>query len=128
MKTKTQKKLIIALCGLLLFLASPLGYAQEATSGDDAWQFHVIPYIWMAGISGDVTVKGSRASVDGTYVKLSVDRTRIDVGSELVQYKWNWEGPIGLLSSPSGKREDACCPSRLWPEVATTTSKARSRY
>lgn len=131
MKTKIQKKLIIALCGLLLFLGSPLGYAQEATSGDEAWEFHVIPYIWMAGISGDVTVKGSRASVDesfsdilenldfggflhleaakgkwalfadGTYVKLSVDRTLIDVGSELVQVELG--GAYRFAQLPLGK-------------------------
>jgi hypothetical protein len=131
MKTKIQKKSIIALCGLLLFLASPLAYAKEATSGDDAWQFHVIPYIWMAGISGHVTVKGSRASVDdsfsdilenldfagflhleaakgkwalfgdGTYVKLSVDRTLIDVGSELVQVELG--GAYRFAELPLGK-------------------------
>jgi hypothetical protein len=112
MKPKIQKKLIIALCGLLLFLASPLAYAAEGQSGGDKWEFQVIPYIWMAGVDGDVTVKGRRASVDesfsdlldtldfggflhleaakgkwavfgdATYVKLSVDRTLIDVGSE----------------------------------------------
>ena len=131
MKPKIQKKFIIALCGLLLFLASPLAYAAEGQSGGDKWEFHVIPYIWMAGISGDVTSKGRRASVDesfsdildnldfggflhleaakgkwalfgdGTYVKLSVDRTLIYVGSEQVQVELG--GAYRFAQLPLGK-------------------------
>ena len=128
---KIQVKMTSVLCGLMFLLASPLAYAKEATSGDDAWQFHVIPYLWMAGISGDVTVKGSRASVDesfseilknldfagflhleaakgkwalfgdGTYVKLSVDRTLIDGGSELMQVELG--GAYRFAELPLGK-------------------------
>ena len=130
-KMKIQVKMTIALCGLVFLFTSPFAYTQEATSGDDAWQFHVIPYIWMSGISGHVTVKGSRASVDdsfsdilenldvagflhleaakgkwalfgdGTYVKLSVDRTLIDVGSELALVELG--GAYRFAELPLGK-------------------------
>ena len=29
----------------------------------DGWEFAVAPYVWMAGLDGDVTVKGTKASV-----------------------------------------------------------------
>ena len=110
---KIQKKLTIALSVLVFFLACPLAYTQDSPSSGEAWEFEVIPYLWLVGIDGDVTVKGRRASVDvgfgdlidyldfggmlhleagkgkwaffidPTYSKLSVDRTLIDVGSEL---------------------------------------------
>ena len=112
MKTKIQVKMTGVLCGLVVLLACPWVYAQDASSGDNKWEFQVIPYFWLAGIDGDVTVKGRRASVDASfsdildnldfggmlhleaakgkwaffgdasYVKVSVDRTLIDVGSE----------------------------------------------
>jgi len=131
MKMKIRGKLIIALCMLVPLLASPWAYAQETPSGDDAWEFQVIPYLWMAGVKGDVTVKGRRASVDtsfsdildnldfggmlhleaakgkwaffgdSTYVKLSVDRTLIDVGTELALVEFG--GAYRFAELPLGK-------------------------
>ena len=122
---------MIVLCGLMVLLACPWVYAQEASSGDNKWEFQIIPYFWMAGIDGDVTVRGRRASVeasfsdllknldfggmlhleaakgkwaffgDATYVKVSEDRTLIEVGSELALVELG--GAYRFAELPLGK-------------------------
>jgi opacity protein-like surface antigen len=129
--TKILKMLAMGLCFIVFTVVSPWAHAEDGSSGKSTWEFHVVPYIWMAGISGDVTVKGSRTSVDesfsdilenldfggflhleaakgkwaffgdGTYVKLSVDRTLIDVGSEQVQVELG--GAYRFAQLPLGK-------------------------
>ncbi|MHC4323811.1 MAG: hypothetical protein ACYSUX_06025 [Planctomycetota bacterium] len=66
---------------LLAFVMVLLGVpiqAQERTSHVDGWEFVVAPYLWMAGIDGDVTVKGTKSSVDARFSDI-VDN--LDVGA-----------------------------------------------
>lgn len=39
-------------------------YAEGEISGSDEWQFTMLPYLWMTGLQGDVTVKGISSEVD----------------------------------------------------------------
>lgn len=41
--------------------------AKVATSAESKWEFDVIPYLWMAGLKGDATIKGIDASVDMSF-------------------------------------------------------------
>jgi hypothetical protein len=63
--------------------------AQERTSHVDGWEFVVSPYLWMAGIDGDVTAKGTEASVDADFGDIL---DNLDVGAqgyfELRKDKW----------------------------------------
>jgi len=55
---------------LLLGLAiTTAGGAAWAADGDPAaWQVAVIPYLWAAGLSGDVTVRGVTVSPDASFI------------------------------------------------------------
>jgi hypothetical protein len=37
---------------------------NSAGSGEDPWQFSVVPLLWLSGVNGNVTVKGHKADVD----------------------------------------------------------------
>ncbi|MCP4456139.1 MAG: hypothetical protein GY809_32175 [Planctomycetes bacterium] len=58
----------ICLCVVVMVLVGAQTEAQERTVhvGDD-WEFVVAPYLWMAGLSGDVTVKGTDSEVDAGF-------------------------------------------------------------
>ena len=50
---------------LVLFgLACPLASGQDNPIGGEEWKLSVMPYFWMAGIEGDVTVKSFKADID----------------------------------------------------------------
>ena len=63
--------------------------AQERTSHVDGWEFVAAPYIWFAGIDGDETVRGTKASVDADFGDVW---DNLDVGAqgyfELRKDKW----------------------------------------
>jgi hypothetical protein len=65
--------------GLLILAA-----ASNARADDDdpnAWHLTFTPYLWTAGIDGDVTVKGVNAQPDATFIDL-LDKTDTLVGLE----------------------------------------------
>ena len=43
---------------------------NSAASGEDPWQFSVIPLLWLSGVNGNVTVNGRTADVDVGFDKL----------------------------------------------------------
>jgi hypothetical protein len=60
MNIKRMLFTILTVFVVLTFIYSP-GYAQ------DAWTFHLVPYLWTAGLNGDVGVKGIEAPVDASF-------------------------------------------------------------
>ncbi|MCP4398835.1 MAG: hypothetical protein GY801_16245, partial [bacterium] len=52
---------VVVTCCVLLALAGSPGYAQEV------WKFHLVPYLWAAGLNGDVGVKGIEAPVEASF-------------------------------------------------------------
>jgi hypothetical protein len=61
----------ISSAGLISLVVSlvlcPLAQAETQGADSDEWQFTVIPYLWMAGLDGDITVKGVTSSVDVSF-------------------------------------------------------------
>lgn len=70
MQTKSFITLVvIALVGLLA-LVEPMAFAQSPASIEapkSKWEFDLIPYFWMAGLSGDMTVKGVPVHVSESF-------------------------------------------------------------
>jgi hypothetical protein len=64
---KIWKPLAMALLLMALTLIGPWVHAQNASDGDSKWEFSVVPYFWMAGMSGDMTVKGVPTDVDMSF-------------------------------------------------------------
>ncbi len=64
----SKKAVGIRLMVMMMVFAVSQGQAQEQTVhvGDD-WEFVVAPYLWMAGMIGDVTVKGTDSEVDAGF-------------------------------------------------------------
>lgn len=59
---------LIVLIGLS---AAALPKGADAGNGDSSdWQFSVTPYVWAAGLEGDVTVKGRASSVDASFLDI----------------------------------------------------------
>jgi len=87
-----MKKKMTTYVTLLVFGTALIGVssqAQERTSHVDDWEFVVAPYLWMAGIDGDVTVRGIEASVDADFGDIL---DNLDVGAqgyfEIRKDKW----------------------------------------
>lgn len=58
-----------ALFGVLtLFGTYGAARAQDSSSGStlgsNDWEFAIVPYLWMSGLSGDIGVRGQTADVD----------------------------------------------------------------
>jgi opacity protein-like surface antigen len=55
-------------------LSAVPAFAQSGSSGDrNQWSFEVTPYLWAAGLQGDVEVRNRKASVDPSFSDLLKD-------------------------------------------------------
>ena len=53
---------------VLALLASPLrAEAQQAGTSADGWRYRVVPYLWVATLTGDVAAEGIGGSTDSGY-------------------------------------------------------------
>lgn len=66
-KMKMLKGLTVATFVVAFQLIGPWAYAQGPSSEDGKWEFHLIPYFWMAGLNGDTTFKGNKFEVDANF-------------------------------------------------------------
>lgn len=67
---KALKALAVPLLVMGLVLCGFSAYAGETGSGQTAksgWEFEVIPYLWMAGVGGDVKAKGEDAHMSASF-------------------------------------------------------------
>ncbi|MGE0723391.1 MAG: hypothetical protein AB7O45_03400, partial [Alphaproteobacteria bacterium] len=46
------------------------GSPNPAAAQQDGWVVNLTPYLWMQGMSGDMTVRGRKASVDDNFFDL----------------------------------------------------------
>ena len=58
----------IAMAASAGYAAEPQGAAKAA--GPDGWKFEVTPYVWAAGIEGDIKVNGRKADFDKSFSDL----------------------------------------------------------
>jgi hypothetical protein len=83
MEMKKLDGFVVGAFLLILILGGSLAYADEHSSGEAAgskWEFNVIPYFWMAGIGGDMTVKGRDAHLDSSFSDIWDD---LDFGAQV---------------------------------------------
>ena len=87
-----MRKIMIAYVMLLVCAMALTGVttqAQERTSHVDGWEVVVAPYAWMAGIDGDVTIKGTEASVDADFGDI-LDNLDVGAFGYFEVRKGNW--------------------------------------
>jgi hypothetical protein len=59
-----REKRFILIIAVFVFL---LTLVQGAEAASDEWEFTVAPYAWMAGIDGDIAIRGQKADVDVSF-------------------------------------------------------------
>jgi hypothetical protein len=67
---KRLRHLAEAVFVVALVLCGALAYAEGTPSGEAAkskWAFDVIPYFWMAGMDGDVSVRGRESGTSASF-------------------------------------------------------------
>ena len=94
--TKILKTLAMGLCFIVFTLVSPWAHAEDLSSGKSTWEFHVIPYFWLASLDGDVTVKGIKSSVSLSASDLF---DMLDYGGEV--HVEAWKGRWGIFLDPT---------------------------
>jgi hypothetical protein len=114
----TKKKLMVIVAAVLLsvLLTLPL-YAEETSrentpgqKAGDEWEFTILPYVWFAGLSGDITVKNRTTHVSVPFNEIF---NNLDFGGllqvEATKGKWGMFAqanylkltPTGSLSKPA---------------------------
>jgi hypothetical protein len=94
--TKIPKTLAIGLCFMAFTLVSPWVNAEDESSSKNKWEFHVIPYFWLASLDGDVTVKGIKSSVNFSGSDVL---NMLDYGGEV--HMEAWKGKWGFFLDPT---------------------------
>jgi hypothetical protein len=87
MKIRIISAVLISM--VVSLLLSPLARAEAQGSGSDEWEFTVIPYLWMAGLKGDVGVKGTTSEVDASFSDI-LDNLDIAAQFHLEAKKGKW--------------------------------------
>ena len=116
---------VVAAFLLILILGGSLAYADEHSSGEAAkskWEFEVIPYLWMAGLDGAVTVRGSEAQGSASFSDLS---SNLDFGAqahvEARKDKWGIFFDVTYMDfSASGQTTRPPIPGTIEAEVSLT--------
>ena len=90
-RMKLFNGLIVAMFILACRFPAPWANAQENSSTGNAWEFHLIPYFWMAGLDGDTTFKGNKSQVDASFSDIL---DNLDIGAlvhfEAHKDKWGF--------------------------------------
>ena len=79
MRVGIEKNLLAAVAVTLLSgasvpaLAQSQGQVRPTAAMDDAWHFNLVPYLWMTGIEGDVSVGPLTAPVEASFSDLLED-------------------------------------------------------
>jgi len=88
-KIMVLKGLTVAIFVVAFQLVGPWAYAQDSPSGGSTWEFHLIPYFWMAGLDGDTTFKGNKSQVDASFSDI-LDNLDIGVLVHFEAQKERW--------------------------------------
>jgi hypothetical protein len=82
-KMRIPKMLTLGLVIVALTFVGTWAYAQETPPTEPAkskWEFDLVPYFWMAGLSGDMTVRGVPLSVSESFSDIL---SNLDFGAQL---------------------------------------------
>ena len=89
---KILKALTMGLCLMAFTVFGSWAHGQDASSGESKWEFTVTPYFWMAGIDGDVGVKGVTSHVDYSFSDIL---DQLDYGGEV--HVEAWKSNLGIF-------------------------------
>ena len=64
------KARVVGMLAIGLLITGTASVARAADPDPDAWHVGITPYVWAAGIYGDVTVKGQNAEVEASFLDL----------------------------------------------------------
>ena len=78
--------------GILGFCCLPLAL-QQASAED--WEFEVVPYLWVAGIDGDLTVEGRDFSSSADFEDI-IDQTKFGASAIFGARRDNWVSFVQL--------------------------------
>jgi hypothetical protein len=117
-KEKMMKKYFWAVILVVFLLAAGNGLAEEK-----AWSLEVTPYLWMAGIDGDVTARDREVNIDVGFDDL-FDRTEAAasflVVGEINRFVLWGQFDFFMLSSDEADAEDRRLPDRITVDNDTT--------
>ena len=74
---------------LAFALLCPSAYAQEGLSGPSTLTFELTPYLWLAGVDGDVTARRTTAKMDSDFTDM-LDKLEFGFAGHLDARKGKW--------------------------------------
>jgi hypothetical protein len=103
----------------LLAIGAPVLSAQAA---EDKWKFEITPYLWAAGIEGDVTVNGQTTDVDVSFSDMLDATNAVFAFLGVAQYGrlvlW---AQVDFLSQDTDEQDDPPANARLELDTTMTT-------
>jgi len=105
-----QNTLFVIVIVSFLSLIGMISFAEDAKDAkaeheqDSKWEFILVPYLWMTGIDGDVTIKGRDADVDVSFDEI-LDNLDIALLNNFIAKRGKWEffvQPNYMKLSPEG--------------------------
>ena len=122
-RMKWFNMLAVAMFILSLQFPAPWANARETSSTQSSWEFHLIPYFWMAGLNGDTPFKGNDSKVDASFSDIW---DNLDIGAlvhfEAQKEKWGFFLDTNYLklsadayvNDPNVGRVDASLKVKQW--------------
>jgi hypothetical protein len=102
-----RKKMTVSMVMLSVFVGG-IAVAEDRTSHVEGWEFVAAPYLWMAGIEGDVTIGGTKSSTDADFGDVLEN---LDTGAqgyfEMRHGKWGIFADITYMSVSSDAKVGA---------------------
>lgn len=123
-------RLAVALTGLALVLCSAPGRAQEGSGEEGGWSVRLTPYVMLAGLKGDVGVRGQTAEVDASFsdiadylnfaamTALEARRGRLGLGADVIYMTLGADADITSPGPLVDRVEDDMSAFILSPQVS----------
>lgn len=92
-----MNKILKCVYGFLIAVSVLLTFNTNAHALEN-WEFKITPYFWMAGLNGDVTVKGRSAEVDASFSDIF---DFFNIGGMLYFEAKNINNGLGFFISPT---------------------------
>ena len=103
---------VVALAALALVLCGAPARAQESSQDDEGWSVRLTPYLWFAGLKGDVGVGGRIAEVDASFGDI-VDHLELGAMGALEARHGRWGLGADVMYLKLGDDGDIATPGPL---------------